>query len=167
MTESELKRFRKYLSPQPNGCVLWTGSKREGYGRLRVKRNEKWTGPDAHILAYEHFIGPIPEGKVLDHKCRTRACVNEYCTEPVTRGENVLRGETLSAANVKKTHCPKGHPYSGENLILASRSDGRKVRQCRECHREFDRRPSRRQRQNELRRIKGAMIRTSNGALTH
>lgn len=31
----------------------------------------------------------------------------------------------------KSTHCPKGHPYDGENLYFGSQGE----RRCRMCHR--------------------------------
>lgn len=37
--------------------------------------------------------------------------------------------------NSAKTHCPKGHPYSGDNLVIVRRSDGKTQRECRECRR--------------------------------
>lgn len=42
--------------------------------------------------------------------------------------ENTLRGETLAAANLAKTHCPQGHPYDEANTQWYS---GR--RYCRGC----------------------------------
>lgn len=33
--------------------------------------------------------------------------------------------------NVSKTHCPKGHPYLGENVYI----DPKGNRRCRECKR--------------------------------
>ena len=39
--------------------------------------------------------------------------------------------------NGYKTLCPKGHPYSGENLVLIPNNKGRR---CRECERERSRR---------------------------
>lgn len=163
MNENELKRFYKHMVPGEGGCLLWTAAKREGYGRMRVWRDGKWTLKDTHILAYEHFVGSVPEGLVLDHSCRTPACGNYEHVEPVTRGENVLRGETLAAANRAKTHCHFGHPFSGTNLVIGKRTDGRKVRVCRQCRIEFSRGRwlKNRDSYNQLRREK----RLNNGAL--
>jgi hypothetical protein len=82
-----------------------------------------------HRVVYEALVKPIPVGLVLDHLCRVRHCVNPAHLEPVTQRENVLRGETAPAANKAKTHCVRGHPFSGQNLIL--RKSG--VRECRTC----------------------------------
>lgn len=35
--------------------------------------------------------------------------------------------------NTQKTHCPSGHPYRGNNLLVSTRRDGSKFRMCREC----------------------------------
>ena len=41
-----------------------------------------------------------------------------------------------NAHNRVKTHCPKGHPYSGENLVIQKTRGGRgQKRMCRICFR--------------------------------
>lgn len=114
-------------------CWEWRAFRgRDGYGRFHVGRDEsgnkkKW---NAHRVAYELIVGSIPEGLDLDHLCRNRGCVNPAHLEPVTRRENLMRGETIVAAAAAKTHCVHGHEYTPENTII----DGR-GRRCRECRR--------------------------------
>ena len=48
-------------------------------------------------------------------------------------GENVLRGTSFSAANAKKTHCTRGHPFDDLNTYIETRST-RIGRNCRACH---------------------------------
>lgn len=61
------------------------------------------------------------------------ACVNPDHLEPVTQSENLLRAEGVGKGNTRKTHCPQGHPYSGDNLYLAP---SRPNRMCRACRRQ-------------------------------
>jgi hypothetical protein len=110
-----------------DGCWDWTGSKAKGYGVLR------WDGrpQPVHRLVYELFRGPIPDGLDLDHLCRRPSCVRPGHLEPVTRSENLRRSPLMGQYQTRKTHCPAGHPYAGENLVQYG---GR--RSCRTCRRE-------------------------------
>jgi hypothetical protein len=42
------------------------------------------------------------------------------------------KGYKGNPVNREKTHCPKGHPYEGDNLGLVSRGKN-KVRYCKTC----------------------------------
>lgn len=68
------KRFEANYTPEPNsGCWLWTGTiGREGYGQIKLN-GKLWR---AHRLAYELFIGEMPDGLGALHKCDNRQCVN-------------------------------------------------------------------------------------------
>jgi hypothetical protein len=95
--------------PDLGSCWIWLGSKNhDGYGRFNLDRCKR---PLAHVFAYEDVFGPVPEGLELDHLCRVHQCCNPHHVEPVTRRENLLRGNTVTAENAAKTHCPRGHPY--------------------------------------------------------
>ncbi len=115
------------------GCWGWNGHiDKSGYGWASVGRVYHST---AHRLSYELTKGPIPEGFHVDHLCRNPSCVNPAHLEAVTPQENVRRGIGITATNTRKTHCPQGHPYTGDNLVLKKSG----FRECRVCRRDGDR----------------------------
>ncbi len=124
------RRFEERVR-KTNGCWLWRGHlNSSGYGRFKFVGGEA----KAHRVGYELFVGPIPDGLVLDHLCRNTWCVNPAHLEPVTGAENTLRGFGAAAINARKTHCNKGHPLSGSNLKIYVDSAG-EHRRCLTCKR--------------------------------
>jgi hypothetical protein len=120
--DGPVPEYASHLGP----CWLWTAKlSNGGYGQFNVG-NIKLRY--AHCVAYELLIGPILEGLDLDHLCRVRHCVNPAHLEPVTRRENCRRGE-VGQYNVRKTHCPRGHPYDETNTYR----DKNGKRYCRAC----------------------------------
>jgi len=118
-----IERFtEKYEPVTETGCWIWTAALSDGYGQIEEKGKFKW----AHRISYEIHKGNIPAGLQIDHLCRIRCCVNPEHLEAVSPKENVRRG----LKGVLKTHCPKGHPYSGSNLYLIPKG-GRDCRTCR------------------------------------
>lgn len=67
--------FRRREIDLTSGCWLWRGdcSTRDGYGRVRQTRGRKAL---VHRLAFESFVGPIPAGMRVLHRCDTPACFN-------------------------------------------------------------------------------------------
>lgn len=119
-----------------SSCWTFTGSlNNRGYGQVRFGGRLVL----AHRLAYEELIGPIPDGLVLDHLCRNRACVNPAHLEPVSMRVNGLRGIGSSAQNARKTHCKRGHEFTPENTITIQGVYGLQ-RSCKECKHEAQRR---------------------------
>jgi hypothetical protein len=111
-------------------CWIWPhGKSAAGYGRTE--------GIYVHRLAYEQWVGPIPEGMAIHHRCHTRACFNPEHLEAVTSKEHAWKH-----AKTEADTCPQGHPYTSENLKV--RQNGK--RECRICHRESQRERSRRRR---------------------
>jgi len=122
-------------------CWLWTASRINGkrgptYGQFGTWNPRKtWV---SHRFAYELLVGPVPDGQELHHTCEVKICVNPSHLEMVTRKVHVSL-QPLSGAPVlrrQKTHCPKGHSYSGDNLIISKQG----FRHCRECMRLAQRR---------------------------
>lgn len=113
-----------------NGCIEWTGgTNKKGYGRLVV---DGWT-QSVHRVAYETYVGPIPEGHEIDHTCKNRRCINPAHLEAVTHHVNVLRGD-IGGWQRRRTHCPKGHAYDTENTYITPTG----ARACRACSRKRD-----------------------------
>ncbi len=107
-------------------CWLWTaGKSANGYGKFKAGPKQV----SAHRYAYEQCIGPIPSGLQIDHLCRVRHCVNPVHLEPVTCRENIHRGISFSAQNAVKTHCPRGHEYTEDNIYRGTKGD----RRCKTC----------------------------------
>jgi len=126
------------------GCWEWSGRHSwDGYGLVHYEGRGRYV----HRLFYEHFVSKIPTGHDLDHLCRNHGCCNPEHLEPVTRFENLVRGDTFVARNVTRTHCPQGHPYNEENTHYKLRSGKWISRNCRVCDRERQARKRRRRSQ--------------------
>lgn len=108
-------------------CWLWEGSLTDGYGKFEPTTHIYYR---AHRYAYEMIVGPIPEGLTLDHLCRVRHCVNPSHLEPVSIGENNLRGESIAAQNARKTICKYGHPLDADNTWIVPSTGFRRCRTC-------------------------------------
>lgn len=124
----ERKVLRRYAADPSTGCWLWTGPLDKGgygLGHLDGRRH------GAHRVFWMLLRGSIPGDLTIDHLCRTPRCVNPDHMELVTMGENVLRGNSPSALNRRKTACKRGHPFDSSNTYTPSRGG----RACRACHR--------------------------------
>lgn len=121
-------RLASKIMPIPHcGCWIWVGEvDPRGYGRFYHWENGRSKARLAHRIVYEHYLGAIPDGLDLDHKCRTPSCVNPDHLDPVTHAENMARG-----IHATKSHCVHGHPLSGKNL--ERRKDRPNARVCRAC----------------------------------
>jgi HNH endonuclease len=114
------------------GCLIWQGQRKKGYGIFERHGHRLL----AHRVAWEAVAGPIPEGMVINHLCRNRACVRTTHLEVTTDWGNLHAEDSLAVAkhNGEKTNCLRGHPFDEENTywyVQHGRSIGRHCRQCR------------------------------------
>lgn len=128
--KNTIANFEHNFIPEPNtGCWLWAAhSPNNRYGAM------SWRGKKrvlAHIISYQIYVGPIPEGLSIDHKCRNTFCVNPEHLEPVTHLENVRRGKEAT-----KLVCKNGHFYSdGFEYYYRKDGEGIRYRRCLTCYR--------------------------------
>lgn len=127
------ERFWSKCSVAVGDHWTWTAPlNHAGYGTIGIGSKPNRVPRLAHRVAYEALIGPIPHGLQIDHLCRVRCCVNPAHLEPVTPQENTRRGDAGIARGEQikaRSHCPNGHAYQGDNLII----DRRGYRACRIC----------------------------------
>lgn len=115
---------------------IWVGhvNARDGYGRFKPRHNER--SELAHRLAYERWIGPVPdEAPVIDHighPFNLRRCVRPDHLEAITHEENTRRGNSPAGVNARKTHCSGcGLALEGDNLKITPQG----WRVCLNCRR--------------------------------
>lgn len=96
-------------------CWEWTASTtRAGYGQINVGDHRIGL---AHRVAYELAVGPIPDGLVIDHRCRNRICVRPDHLRVVSVKQNAenraVEGVGRSGARGVKWDRHKGRWVAG------------------------------------------------------
>lgn len=131
--------------PLDTPCLLWDGLKeRQGYGMIKVAGRHRKIHRAVWI---EQYGIPSAETPYVLHACDTPACwqwdgpPEWYTVNGVARprhGHLFLGTAADNAADMtakgrhpeqRVTACPRGHLYSGDNLLVRRGS-----RECRQCH---------------------------------
>ncbi|SAK19108.1 hypothetical protein UA17_01737 [Burkholderia multivorans] len=109
-----------YYEIDSNGCWLWKGAVgSEGYGTNR--RNGKTVR--MHRVYYEQFVGPIPDGMQICHRCDVRRCVNPNHLFPGTNQDNVDDREAKGRNKLP----PKGERHNKAKLTEAQVLEARRL----------------------------------------
>lgn len=96
MTKPNLSIKERFLlhidiPENPNDCWIWKGHKNnQGYGQFDI-HTKKWA---AHRLSYTIFIGNIPKGMFILHRCDIPACVNPSHLFLGTQKDNMLDAQS-------------------------------------------------------------------------
>lgn len=113
-----------------NSCWVWTGSICHGYGRIGFNGKNHL----AHRISWLINGGNIPKNLWVLHKCNNRPCVKPGHLYVGNRIDNVndaiKAGNFFGLINRNKKTCPYGHPYTGKNLIVRKKENGRRCRSC-------------------------------------
>lgn len=109
LTPQEAARFHSRYEVSSMGCWLWQGPlDKDGYGMFYLRRKNR----RAHRVGWYSRFGEVPVGKIVDHSCGIRHCVNPSHLRLQTVRQNALENSRgLGAINARKTHCPAGHEY--------------------------------------------------------
>lgn len=130
MDAKTLARFLvKFTVNAETGCWEWIAKPNpNGYAHFYYRKSRR-----AHRVSYEHFVGVIPDGLVLDHLCRNRICVRPDHLEAVTHRENDLRGHSPNMLTMKRGVCQRGHEMRGENAYVRNGRCGNVSVACKAC----------------------------------
>jgi len=124
--------------PIEGSCWVWIGSQSTGgYGYFHASGKNKRLPKRTHRTAYELFVGAIPPGLWVLHKCDNPCCVNPAHLFIGDRKDNMddcaRKGRVCTIGQSRKTHCLRGHELNENNTY--TRANGHRVcKQCRKIH---------------------------------
>lgn len=126
----DLNTFFDYTERDPDtGCLNWTGTTdAKGYGLFYVRGISTRY---AHRFAWFLAHGEFPK-QTTEHNCKNRRCVEVEHLDDIPQSR---QSDSAERWQLRKTHCPREHPYDEANTRWSTRRNGGKFRVCRECER--------------------------------
>lgn len=112
-------------------CWISSGRRALRGGHVRIHYKGAWL--HVHRVAYQlaNNLADSEMPPLLDHICNRPQCINPDHLRPSTQRDNLLRGTNPPANNARKTHCDRGHPLEGFNVVRHAGHP--KWRTCRIC----------------------------------
>lgn len=128
-----LSAYKDGRSSLRKGRIL--KAQKDNLGRLQVRLSKDGVGKTfrVHRLVLEAFDRPRPEGLIACHwddNPENNRLENLRWDTPSGNNLDQVRNGNHYAAN--RTHCPQGHEYAGDNLIVYENR-----RYCRTCQRRY------------------------------
>jgi len=114
-------KFASAIRVDESGCWLWGRGKRSDYAYFRANGHSV----AAHRYSYQQVVGAIPEGMLIDHKCRQKACVRPSHLRLATTKQNAenqssrngsatgVRGVTIDGGFYRAQAMHRGKNYYG------------------------------------------------------
>lgn len=91
LLEKATRKFLRGIRKLPDGC--WTCDTayrtKSGYLHLQITESGVQHVFKVHRFSYEHFVGPVPKGKLVCHECDVRSCCNWEHLFPGTQSDNM------------------------------------------------------------------------------
>lgn len=95
-------RYELHINRIPGGCWEWQSAHNQaGYGQFIIGRPGNGV-ISVHRWAYEHFVGPIPDGLLVLHKCDNSRCSNPDHLYVGTQKDNT--NDKKARGRYAKTH---------------------------------------------------------------
>jgi hypothetical protein len=125
----------RYTVNPNTGCYEWTGAKSAlGYGRLRYKDRAYV----ASRFAYVAWVGDVPSGAEVCHRCDNPSCINPAHLFIGSHAENMRdMAAKFRLPAQSRTHCKRGHELTPDNIVPTRGKSLR--RKCKTCERDRSR----------------------------